>query len=103
MHGSTNTGPRRYCRPQPPPELMPPPAHPDGLPPAPDIDEPMEVSRAGPQPPRFSSQPLDMRGLVASLPPPVDTYATPSKPPAPPDDADVDNSPTSSVEVSHDD
>jgi hypothetical protein len=103
MHGSTNTGPRRYCRPNPPPELMPPPAHPDGLPPAPDIDEPMDISRAGPQPPRFSSQPLDLHGLIASLPPPVEPYAKPSMPPAPPDKADIDNSPTSSVDVSHDD
>ena len=57
MHGSTNTGPRRYCRPKPPPELMPPPARPDGLPPAPDIDEPMDVSRAktSAPTPRFAS------------------------------------------------
>jgi len=35
MHGSTNTGPRRYCRPKPPESLMPPPARPDGLRPRP--------------------------------------------------------------------
>jgi hypothetical protein len=84
---------------------MPPPARPDGLPPAPDIDEPMDVSRAktsAPQP-RFASQPLELHGLVASLPPPVESYAKPAKPPAPTDIGDIDNSPTSSVEVSHDD
>src|SRR5271165_7054257 len=31
-HGSTNTGPRRICKPSPAPDLLPAPAAPDGLP-----------------------------------------------------------------------
>src|SRR5579863_5981433 len=43
MHGRTDTGLRRYCRPLPAQDLLPPPARPDGLPPAPDVEEPMDV------------------------------------------------------------
>ena len=49
-HGSTDTGPRRICKPTPAPDLMPAPAAPDGLPPAPEIDEPLDIAhleRAG--------------------------------------------------------
>ena len=46
-HGSTDTGPRRICRPTPAPSLLPPPAAPDGLPPAPEIEEPLDVARLG--------------------------------------------------------
>ena len=46
-HGSTNTGPRHICRPTPEPTLLPPPAAPDGLPPAPDIEEPLDIARLG--------------------------------------------------------
>lgn len=45
-HGQTNTGPRHYCKPAPPASLTPPPGPSDGLPPAPDVEEPMDVSRA---------------------------------------------------------
>ena len=68
MHGSTSTGPRRYCRPNPPPDLQPPPARPDGLPPAPDLDEPMDVARAAMRP---NAGPLDLHGPSAAIPPPV--------------------------------
>ncbi len=44
MHGRTNTGPRRICRPAAAPSTMPAPT--DGLPPAPQVDEPLDVSRA---------------------------------------------------------
>ena len=44
-HGATDTGPRRICRPRPSPDLAPPPGRPDGLPPAPEIDEPLDISR----------------------------------------------------------
>jgi hypothetical protein len=46
-HGATNTGPRRICKPTPAPGLLPAPASPDGLPPAPDIEEPLDIARAG--------------------------------------------------------
>jgi len=45
MHGRTDTGVRRICRPAPAPSLLPAPSK-DGLPPAPDVDEPIDVSRA---------------------------------------------------------
>jgi len=44
-HGATDTGPRRICKPRPAPNLTPPPAAPDGLPPAPEIDEPLDVAK----------------------------------------------------------
>jgi hypothetical protein len=46
-HGSTNTGPRHICKPTPAPNLLPPPAAPDGLPPAPDVEEPLDIARLG--------------------------------------------------------
>ena len=102
MHGSTNTGPRRICRPAPPSNLLPPPVQPDGLPPAPDIEEPLDVARVQPKPtPRFASgEPMDLQGLIVSLPP-IGSYNK-SLAPVLPDDSDVDTTPTSSVGVSHD-
>jgi hypothetical protein len=44
-HGATGTGARRYCNPAPLPHLVSPPAPSDGLPPAPEIEEPMDVAR----------------------------------------------------------
>jgi len=44
MHGRTNTGPRRICRPEAAPSAPLPPI--DALPPAPNVEEPMDVSRA---------------------------------------------------------
>src|SRR5271157_5870167 len=46
-HGSTNTGPRRICKPTPAPNLLPAPQPRDGLPPAPEIEEPLDISRLG--------------------------------------------------------
>ncbi len=43
-HGATNTGPRRICKPAPAPNLLPAPAQPDSLPPAPNIDEPLDIA-----------------------------------------------------------
>ncbi len=102
-HGSTNTGPRRYCRPTPAPGLLPAPAKPDGLPPAPEIDEQMDVSRVKPPAPmpQFAQAPLDLNGFTASAPPPVVTYQAPSYAPTLPSE-DVDGMPTSSV-ADHDD
>jgi hypothetical protein len=62
MHGSTSTGPRRYCKPAPAPELLPPPAAPDGLPPAPEIDEPMDVARAGAGAAAVAQAPVSLHG-----------------------------------------
>jgi Extensin-like protein C-terminus len=47
-HGATNTGPRRICKPTPPPSLLPSQAPPDGLPPAPDLDEPLDIANLRP-------------------------------------------------------
>jgi len=99
MHGSTSTGPRRYCRPNPPPDLQPPPGRPDGLPPAPDLDEPMDVARASMRP---DAGPLDLHGPSAAIPPPVAFEVKPAPPPVLPPD-DVDGSPTSAIPLSRDD
>ncbi len=99
MHGSTSTGPRRYCRPNPPPDLQPPPGRPDGLPPAPDLDEPMDVARASMRP---DAGPLDLHGPSAAIPPPVAFEVRPAPPPVLPPD-DIDGAPTSAIPLSKDD
>ncbi len=43
-HGRTSSGPRRYCKPRPSPQLVPAPGPRDALPDAPDIEEDMDVS-----------------------------------------------------------
>jgi Extensin-like protein C-terminus len=48
-HGATNTGPRRICKPTPETGLLPAPASPDGLPPAPDIEEPLDIAHLSPR------------------------------------------------------
>ncbi len=58
MHGQTSTGPRRYCKPRPSPQLTPAPGPRDNLPDAPDVDEDMDVS---------SAQPMGGTGYSASL------------------------------------
>jgi len=107
MHGATNTGPRRYCRPAPAPDLLPAPPRPDALPPAPEIDEPMDVSRAGPAPARarMAMAPLNILGPSAAVPPPVEMFESDPRPPILPGSRSlgVDDSPTSSVLASHDD
>jgi len=105
MHGATNTGPRRYCKPSPAPNLLPPPAAPDGLPPAPEIEEPMDVARAKPTAPtpRFAMAPISLHGPSGALPPPVQEYDPEPLPPILPAEPDVDGTPTSSVPLSHDD
>lgn len=73
MHGHTNTGPRRYCKPAPPASLLPPPGLQDGLPPAPEIDEPMDVARG----PERSAPALGMMaqgGPTGALPPALRLY-----------------------------
>ncbi len=99
MHGSTSTGPRHYCRPDPPPDLQPPPARPDGLPPAPNLDEPMDVARANLRP---NAPPLDLHGPSAAIPPPGAVEVKPAPPLVLPPD-DVDSAPTSAIPLSKDD
>jgi hypothetical protein len=77
MHGSTNTGPRRYCKPVPSPDLLPAPAPIDNLPPAPDVEEPQDVARNDGAP---LVAPIDLHGPTGALPPPVGAYAAPATP-----------------------
>jgi hypothetical protein len=89
----------------PAPNLLPPPAAPDGLPPAPDIEEPMDVARAKPAAPtpRFAMAPMSLHSPSGALPPPVGAYDSQPLPPILPDETGVDGTPTSAVPVSHDD
>jgi len=73
MHGATNTGPRRYCKPAPAPNLTPLPQQPDALPPAPDIEEPMDVARLG-KAGGDSVGPVALHSLSGALPPPFQAY-----------------------------
>jgi len=100
-HGSTDTGPRRICKPTPAPDLLPAPGPRDGLPPAPEIDEPLDIAHlsapetpAAPPPPEPSPEPGD--GPEVALPPaPIGEPVPPTLPagayPA------IDRSPTSSI------
>ena len=102
-HGTTDTGPRRVCRPRPEPSLLPPPAAPDGLPPAPEIEEPLDVARLGGPPatrpvalaPMSLTGPSD--GPNGALPPPI-ADQDPVPPILPPGAGpSVDPHPTSSI------
>ena len=105
-HGSTNTGPRRICKPTPAPDLLPAPAAPDGLPPAPNIDEPLDIahlSAPGPDAdsPNVSRGPGE--GPDAALPPAPIGETNPSPPVLPAGAApSVDMEPTSTL-GDHDD
>ena len=79
MHGNTSTGPRRYCKPVPHPVTTPEPRH-DGLPDAPDIDEDIDVSQAGP--PAVSLHPGPGPGPTMAVPP-APVYAGLAAPRAP--------------------
>ena len=102
-HGATDTGPRRICRPTPEPSLLPPPARHDGLPPAPEIEEPLDVARlrGSPSSRAVALAPMSLtgprEGPSGALPPPV-----PEEDPAPPilpagAGLSVDQEPTSSI------
>jgi len=101
MHGATNTGPRRYCKPIPSPDLMPTPQAPDGLPPAPDIDEPQDIAQMG----AGAGGPMALHGPTGELPSPVRAFdAPPPRPPAPASEGrPVDWDITSSIRASRDD
>ncbi len=102
-HGSTDTGPRRICRPTPAPSLLPPPATPDGLPPAPEIEEPLDVARLGSSPSRraVALAPMSLTGAsdgpTGALPPPF-ADSDPAPPILPPGAGpSLDKEPTSSI------
>jgi hypothetical protein len=104
MHGATNTGPRRYCKPTPSPALTPPPLPSDGLPAAPAVEEPMDIAQVG----SGSSGPMLLHGPTGELPPapvyPAYNAAPPSIQHSPstegrPKDWDI----TSSIRMSQDD
>ena len=101
MHGRTDTGPRRYCKPAPAQGLSPPPQR-DGLPPAPDIEEPMDVAHAKPlrRQASFASAPVDLHGPNFAFPSAVGAQDTRLAAPVLPDDTDP--SPTSSSAASND-
>ncbi len=94
MHGSTDSGPRRYCKPSPGPDLMPPAGKPDGLPPSPDGDEPLDTALARPAP-RFVEAPIALHGPTGALPAPVDDRLAPPLPVGP--EASIDSAPTATI------
>ena len=117
-HGSTDTGPRRICKPTPAPNLLPAPAAPDGLPPAPEIDEPLDIahlSAPAPDAPAPAAQPAlasspDVssgpgEGPDVGLPPAPIGQAEPGpRDPLPPIlPAGVDATPTSAIRGQDDD
>jgi hypothetical protein len=92
MRGRTNTGARRYCRPTPAPNLLPPPARPDGLPPAPEIDEPQDVAQAKPRhpAPAFAASPVDLHGPNFAFPSAIGAQETALEPPVLPPEQPAD-------------
>ena len=100
MHGATNTGPRRYCKPTPSPNLTPMPARPDGLPPAPEVEEPLDIAQAG----SGAGAPMALHGPTGELPPPMNAYssAPPIRPQAPVEGRPKDWDITSSIHASRD-
>ncbi len=105
-HGSTNTGPRRICKPTPAPDLLPAPAAPDGLPPAPNIDEPLDIAHLSPPDPAAASSDAlrgPGEGPDAALPPAPIGETDPAPPVLPAGAApSVDMEPTSTL-ADHDD
>ena len=69
MHGNTSHGPRRYCRPIPRPQLLPPPAQIDTLPNPPRLDEELDSQNGG------SDSAVAMSRFSVTIPPvPMDDY-----------------------------
>jgi hypothetical protein len=104
-HGATNTGPRRICKPTPAPNLLPPPASPDGLPPAPEMEEPLDIAHGSANAvalaPASPAGPSD--GPNAALPPSAIGEADPAPPVLPAGAGPgIDPEPTSST-GQHDD
>lgn len=76
MHGQTSTGPRRICKPLPSPQLMPPPRKKDNLPPAPDIEDDIDIAQAGGLPSR-NSMAMGTLNLGVPAPPPMRASSAP--------------------------
>jgi Extensin-like protein C-terminus len=105
-HGSTDTGPRRICKPTPAPDLLPSPAAPDGLPPAPNIDEPLDIAHLSAPGPAAASPDASIgagEGPAGALPP-APIGETDPEPPVLPAGAgpSIDSKPTSAI-GDHDD
>ena len=86
-HGSTDSGPRRICKPTPAPGLLPAPAAPDGLPPAPDIDEPLDIAHLSAPGPAAVAPDASVgpgEGPDAALPPVPIGETNPAPPVLPP-------------------
>jgi hypothetical protein len=100
-HGASNTGPRRICKPTPAPGLAPAPAAPDGLPPAPNIEEPLDIAHLNaPDPADASPDGLHGpgEGPDAALPPAPIGETNPTPPILPAGAApSVDMEPTSTL------
>jgi hypothetical protein len=92
-HGSTDTGPRRICKPTPAPNLLPAPEAPDGLPPAPNIDEPLDVAHSSAP----DASPGPGEGPDGALPPAPIGETDPGAPVPPPGGRSIDMAPTSSI------
>ena len=105
-HGATDTGPRRICKPTPAPNLLPAPAAPDGLPPAPNIDEPLDIAHSRPADSLAmtpASLPGPGDGVDVALPPALIRETDPAPPILPAGAGpSVDPAPTSSIGA-HDD
>ncbi len=106
-HGATDTGPRRICKPTPAPSLLPAPAAPDGLPPAPDLDEPLDISRLRP-PNSIALAPMSLNGPGegpnGALPPSaIAESETDPLPPILPAGVGPSHSPGPTSGVAHDD
>jgi hypothetical protein len=100
-HGATDTGPRRICKPTPAPDLTPAPAAPDGLPPAPNIDEPMDIAHLS-APDAPAAPPASVAAPAPGQPAPEATSGPGDGPDAmvPPAPIGVDRRPTSSIRAS---
>ena len=97
-HGSTDSGPRRICKPTPAPGLAPTPAAPDGLPPAPNIDEPLDIAHLGPADASPDPSVAPDEGPAAALPPAPIGETNPAPPILPAGAApSVDMGPTSAI------
>jgi hypothetical protein len=98
-HGSTDTGPRRICKPTPAPDLLPAPRPRDGLPPAPDIEEPLDIAHlSAPGGPSPAASPGPGDGPDGALPPAPTGEIDPAAPILPAGVyPTVDTQPTSSI------